>query len=587
MRVALKPASNNAETSQANGAKPGGESFFDILSQGTQSGVQATKAASSQAQGNSDAQAQSSEQDQKPAAQTGSSNPNAAAASSQAAKNASAPAANSQPNASAANAQASASSQNNALAAKVVTLPGLLDSLSQAASQATLGAASAAQSAQGSGKPTTAQPKNAKTDTAASKNGNAQTASVTAPQIVVPVQVQAIPDRAIGVLNPASSPQPIDPTTAVTEQTSAANAQTSGIAQTSSPRTQADVDQQTTAGAQAFEKSIADAAANAAQAGALAPAAQDSDAAKTANQNAAQSAAVDFLSAALAPDVFGSEGTTSKAAPSNAKTSVAAANFNASGATNTLAPGNGNGASANGASAAGSNAGRKIAPDANSSSQTSGDGTQRAQSDGSQTNAPAARPADADASQAIAFGTVLSPHSAAASASAGTAAPATTDGAVKHTSEANGLPAEAANTAGSPAINSARLIQTMSESEMRVGLRSSEFGDISIRTTVTQQQVQAQISVDHSELASALSGHIATTQAKIGNEFGLHASIEVSHGGASFSNDREQSPSQKDYKPFAALAQFDGASQAADTTEKLPLRPPTSMAEGSRLDIRA
>jgi len=49
---------------------------------------------------------------------------------------------------------------------------------------------------------------------------------------------------------------------------------------------------------------------------------------------------------------------------------------------------------------------------------------------------------------------------------------------------------DAAVTSG---INSAKLMQTMSESEMRVGMHSSEFGNISIRTTVSQQQMQAQM----------------------------------------------------------------------------------------------
>jgi hypothetical protein len=577
VRVALKSASSNAETSQTTGPKSGGESFLDILSQGAQSGVQGTKAASSQAQGDSDAQAQSSEQDQQSAnASQASSNQSAAAASSQTAKNANTVQANtvqanSQQNATAGNTQASLNTQASAAAQKIAALLGMVDPLS---SQATIDAGSSAQTAQGSGKPATTPAKGAKSDAAPSKGDGAQAANAAALQIAVPT----IPDQALGL---QKGLQLVDPAAAVTGQANSGDGQASSIAQTPSAKTLADANQQATADAQTFEKNIADATANAAQASA----AQDSDAAQTANQNAAQAVAGEFLSAALGTNALSSQGTISNTASSSAKTSNV--NFNASGTTytaaNTLAAAN----------ASGSNATKKITQDANGSSQSSGDGTQRAQGDGSQSNAPAAtRPVDADASQAIAFGTALSSHTGTAQSStgtgAGTAASTTTDGAAKHTGEANGLAAESApNAAGSASINSARLIQTMSESEMRVGLRSSEFGDISIRTTVTQQQVQAQISVDHSELASALSGHIATTQAKMGNEFGLHASIEVSHGGASFSSNREQSSSQNDYKPFAASMQIDGAAQSADTTEKLPARPLTSTVQGARLDIRA
>ena len=167
----------------------------------------------------------------------------------------------------------------------------------------------------------------------------------------------------------------------------------------------------------------------------------------------------------------------------------------------------------------------------------------------------------------------------------------TTDSTPSHAAEARNLPAEPANTslpAGSSGINSARLIQSMNETEMRVGMRSSEFGDISIRTMVTQQQMQAQISVDHSELVSALSAHIPAVQAKLGADYGLHASIEVSQGGASFSNNQGQS-SQKDYKPFTPSAQFDSSAPTVVEADRVVSRPvaASAVAEGSRLDIRA
>ncbi len=64
-------------------------------------------------------------------------------------------------------------------------------------------------------------------------------------------------------------------------------------------------------------------------------------------------------------------------------------------------------------------------------------------------------------------------------------------------------------TVASSSINTARVIQSMSETEMRVGMHSSEFGEISIRTTVSQQQMLTQISLDHSELSQAISAHVS------------------------------------------------------------------------------
>ncbi len=72
-------------------------------------------------------------------------------------------------------------------------------------------------------------------------------------------------------------------------------------------------------------------------------------------------------------------------------------------------------------------------------------------------------------------------------------------------------------------------------------MHSSEFGDISIRTSVAQQQMQTQISVDHGELGNALSAHIPNMQTKLGSEYGLHATIEVNQSGASFSSDGDRS----------------------------------------------
>ena len=117
-------------------------------------------------------------------------------------------------------------------------------------------------------------------------------------------------------------------------------------------------------------------------------------------------------------------------------------------------------------------------------------------------------------------------------------------------------------------------------------MHSSEFGDISIRTMVSQQQVQAQISVDHNELSSALSAHIPAMQAKLGNEYGLHASIEVSQNGASFSSGERGQSSERDQKAFVPSIQVEGTTASAETNQ-IVLRTPSVSATTDRLDIRA
>jgi len=139
--------------------------------------------------------------------------------------------------------------------------------------------------------------------------------------------------------------------------------------------------------------------------------------------------------------------------------------------------------------------------------------------------------------------------------------------------------------AGMSGISAARLIQTMSASEMRVGMHSSEFGDISIRTSISQQQMQTQISVDHNELGTALSAHIPNMQAKLGSEYGLHATIEVNQSGASFSSDGDRSQHHQQKATVRSIDAIEGP--ALLQNETLSMRGTTITSSNSRLDIRA
>jgi hypothetical protein len=68
-----------------------------------------------------------------------------------------------------------------------------------------------------------------------------------------------------------------------------------------------------------------------------------------------------------------------------------------------------------------------------------------------------------------------------------------------------------------PAINTAKLIQSVGQSAMRVGMRSDDFGNISISTSATRDLISAQISLDHGELARTLAAHLPEMQARFGN----------------------------------------------------------------------
>jgi hypothetical protein len=78
-----------------------------------------------------------------------------------------------------------------------------------------------------------------------------------------------------------------------------------------------------------------------------------------------------------------------------------------------------------------------------------------------------------------------------------------------------------------PIINTAKLIQSMGQSEMRVGMRSDDFGNISISTSATRDLISAQISLDHGELARTLAVHLPEMQARFGGTQAMDVRIDT------------------------------------------------------------
>lgn len=239
--------------------------------------------------------------------------------------------------------------------------------------------------------------------------------------------------------------------------------------------------------------------------------------------------------------------------------------------------------------------------------QVSPSNTAASKSAGSDTSAPAAKTTQANAQHGQADGTqnvsivakddasapaqasalsvhavsqpVAGPHAVSSSATADAG------GVVKETANPHSAESNTGEQAVTQGINTARLIQSMSESEMRVGMHSSEFGDISIRTAVSQQQLMTQISVAHTDLGAAISAHIPSVQEKFGNDFGLHASIEVNSGGTGFTGERQQS-SQQNQTAFVRSAPVTGAAMATENETFVHRAPPTASG-AMRLDIQA
>jgi hypothetical protein len=161
---------------------------------------------------------------------------------------------------------------------------------------------------------------------------------------------------------------------------------------------------------------------------------------------------------------------------------------------------------------------------------------------------------------------------------------------------AHATPAE--STQAAQALNSAQLIQSVHGSEMRLGMNSAEFGNISINTSINHQTLSAQISMDHSALGNALAMHLPAIEEKLGSAYGLQAKVELrdtaSHSTASDSSSSPSSSSQSsgdrrsqgdsNGRPSGGLQSSIGALTSSNFTSSSTS---TSMAAGtSRLDIR-
>lgn len=147
-------------------------------------------------------------------------------------------------------------------------------------------------------------------------------------------------------------------------------------------------------------------------------------------------------------------------------------------------------------------------------------------------------------------------------------------------------PAPTSETAPLSAVDSASLIQKMNQTEMQVAVHSVEFGAISIRTALSQEQMTTQITVDHGGLGSALAAHVSSLESKLGNDLGLRTLVQVSHSAMSFSGERGHSSqgSQKGFQPAAGPP--DLALSPVESDDR-GLRLAALTNSGDRLDVRA
>jgi hypothetical protein len=112
-------------------------------------------------------------------------------------------------------------------------------------------------------------------------------------------------------------------------------------------------------------------------------------------------------------------------------------------------------------------------------------------------------------------------------------------------------------------VQTAHLVQQLSETELRVGIQSGQFGKIDIHTSISQSQISARIYVEHDELGKAMAGALPQLHEKLAVEHRLDAQIELYNSGSSHSSGADRQQHQQQRTP-----EQDGpASRDADVTK--------------------
>lgn len=150
-------------------------------------------------------------------------------------------------------------------------------------------------------------------------------------------------------------------------------------------------------------------------------------------------------------------------------------------------------------------------------------------------------------------------------------------------------------------LTQARVLHSLSGSEMHINLNSEEFGRVSVHAAYGRDSITTQISLENSTmgnaLGSALSAHLSTLETKLGQEHGLPSSVSLAtHNGSDTG-----SPGQgRSGDPQSQSRQFPGSghptshasavsqsSLSSDGTFATDQSTPTlTEASSGRLDIR-
>lgn len=202
----------------------------------------------------------------------------------------------------------------------------------------------------------------------------------------------------------------------------------------------------------------------------------------------------------------------------------------------------------------------------------------------SQTNSQRDQAGNAASSQQQSSPAAQSPSGAIVSLANLTALPDANHAVAASQSSVSG-PVNMPEAANLPDLSSAQLIHSVRHAEMRLGLRSDEFGSMSISTTIGRQALSAEISTEHLELGRALAVHVPAMEQKLSTAYGLPARVEVNNGASSSSgsSDQQSQSGRQQTSGSPAMQLFPGGATPVVSMIASQAEP---IAGSSRLDIR-
>jgi hypothetical protein len=126
-------------------------------------------------------------------------------------------------------------------------------------------------------------------------------------------------------------------------------------------------------------------------------------------------------------------------------------------------------------------------------------------------------------------------------------------------------PQEPANTASAPAVvQSARVLEHMGQTEMRVGVSTGDFGNVELRATVSQDHVGASINTSHVELRAAMMAEMPSLQRAMEQHQLRLDGLDLGANGGS--HDRGASPQQHPRPPYGMQA----GSRSSSSSDAMP-----------------